>query len=361
MIRIWFTAALLVIGLVRGIDTVDNGLLISTLTYEEIHYVRNLVRNLVSLTLPSTNIIVHFSASSKVNPPEGSKTSADWWANGSDRYIDGGASGELTSTHAFTSRDRERVFINPNRGPTHHAIGSVLRQHLSNFEHARAELKLKPAYIMFHAAHSRLLTPGVEHFIAKNKFAFIEQAAWMPIDVWNTCRNIKHMHNQYRDPAGSYFCSLRGGGAIPSCKKEGHVSCNRLAVSAHEGNYAPAYALYDFYDMLKTTQLGNFTRPPGPRNSSLGKWDDVLLDWLPTTHSGVGAAAEETWFQTYIWYSTKLKADYDLGSGPAVDKQFGPRRRVIGMCSVLSIFEFRDHSHCQYPLSIKVSGACSSK
>ena len=181
MIRVWFTAALLVIGLVRGIDTVDNGLLISTLTYEEIHYVRNLVRNLVSLTLPSTNIIVHFSASSKVNPPEGSKTSADWWANGSDRYIDGGASGELTSTHAFTSRDRERVFINPNRGPTHHAIGSVLRQHLSNFEHARADLKLKPAYIMFHAAHSRLLTPGVEHFIAKNKFAFIEQAAWLPI------------------------------------------------------------------------------------------------------------------------------------------------------------------------------------
>ena len=97
MIRIWFTAALLVIGLVRGIDTVDNGLLISTLTYEEIHYVRNLVRNLVSLTLPSTNIIVHFSASSKVNPPEGSKTSADWWANGSDE----GAS--ATSVGAFAA------------------------------------------------------------------------------------------------------------------------------------------------------------------------------------------------------------------------------------------------------------------
>ena len=67
MIRIWFTAALLVIGLVRGIDTVDNGLLISTLTYEEIHYVRNLVRNLVSLTLPSTNIAGHSMKMSTVH------------------------------------------------------------------------------------------------------------------------------------------------------------------------------------------------------------------------------------------------------------------------------------------------------
>ena len=45
---------------------------------------------------------------------------------------------------------------------------------------------------------------------------------------------------------------------------------------------------------------------------------------------------------------------YDASDvGPAVDKQFGPRRRSIGMCSVLAVLEFRDHSHCQFPLSIK--------
>ena len=285
----------------------DPTLLISTLVYEEVNYVRGLVRNLVRLTIPSTNIIVHFSASSKVDPPPGTA----WWAEGGlDKYTAGTSVTSDVSSHAFTSRDIARVSINPNRGPTHHARGSVLRQHLSNLEHARADLGLKPGYIMLHAAHSRLLVPGVEHYIAKHRWATMIRAPWLPVDVWDTCRNIKHMHNQYRDPAASYFCSLRPALDPPAeCKKEGRVECNRLAVSAHEGLFAPSYAMYRFYDTLRTTKLGNYTRPPGPRNSSLGKPDDVLLDWLPTTHSGVGAAAEETWFQTYIWYSPKLKAE----------------------------------------------------
>ena len=275
-------------------------LLISTLVYEEINYVRGLVRNLVRLTLPSTNIIVHFSASSKVNPPDGTA----WWAEGGlDKYLD--------ASNNFAPVDIKRVYVNPNRGPTHHARGSVLRQHLSNFEHARTDIGLRPDFVMFHAAHSRLLVPGVEHYIIKHRWATIVRAPWLPVDVWDTCRNIKHLHNQYRDPAASYFRSLRPALDPPAvCKKEGSVECNRLAVSAHEGHFAPAYALYDFYDKLRTTRLGNYTRPPGPKNSSLGKWDDVLLDWLPTTHSGVGAAAEETWFQTYTWYSRTLKAEY---------------------------------------------------
>jgi hypothetical protein len=314
-------------------------LLISCLVYEDKKYIRQALRNLLYLTQPTTNVVVHFSALTK--PFLRNHTDMTWWMDG------------------IPPKQPGRVLVNPERRMTKHATGTVLLQHLSNLGFARAQ-GLISSHFLLHASTSRFISPGVEAFIFAHNFAVVEQKGWLNVDIWNHRQCQQHgFRGIVKGSAGPFMCSLahefsqRGDLECPRPQHGVKGSrgrgdrCNRLFFSQHEGYFLPTSVAYAALDFFKKTPAMNL---------SSGKPSSVmtLYDWLPTFEAPGGQAAEEICLQTFVGYDPTTKKVYGQSRPlPAVDKHWTLRTAKVGICQALAILEARDHRKCQYPFSIK--------
>ncbi|GAB5357763.1 hypothetical protein AAMO2058_000402300 [Amorphochlora amoebiformis] len=114
--------------------------MLSVPVFEEMWYLKDLVRNLLTFTETSTTIILHLNKNSTYSPAQ------------------------LQEISSFSPR----VLVTPKRVFVHSFHGSLFYSHVLNIEYGLDSLKENVGYVVTMASNSRLLRSGMESYIREN-------------------------------------------------------------------------------------------------------------------------------------------------------------------------------------------------
>ena len=332
----------LVLALLAAACCAAAPLLISVLFSQDVPQAIASLDNLLLFTAESTRVVAHVAR---------------------DAPIDDAAELLLRAAPAA----RRRAHVNPERARTEHNSGSILRQHVSNVEHARFALGLAFESVLLMPSNTRLVVRGVERYVGEAGFA---HAAPWKYEAWTqaswdagTARAAG-----VRPPAAPATAAERAAAAARApdarcdCFGDAPAECAALVAraaadvaggadahaaalaacrfrfpsflpfaaalraahgavrwhySAHEGFFAPADAVLSFAAFLRSARADaawrfveqNARRGCCARLAPPDASGASLLELMSRTTASVGFdAVEETWLQTFIATNATLRA-----------------------------------------------------
>ncbi|GAB5367290.1 hypothetical protein AAMO2058_001217500 [Amorphochlora amoebiformis] len=136
----------------------DIDIVVSVPVYEEMWYLRDMVRNFLIFTEPSTALVLHLNVRTPYTPKE------------------------LDEIKSFSPR----VWINPKRVYVHPWTGSLFLAHVLNMEYALSRPDSQLSHVVTYASNARLLKVGMEAYIRKHHASLgygPQERHWKGVDL----------------------------------------------------------------------------------------------------------------------------------------------------------------------------------